>query len=95
MFCQLEARVPEFDAVCSVHCTLYSVQCTVYTVHSTARERRDCVSNSKTLVSNRQNTANPKYKDDSSLLISEYLISAVLECRRPDNCEECRSENRN
>jgi hypothetical protein len=30
---------------------------------------------SETLVSNRQNTASPKYNDDISLLISQYFIS--------------------
>jgi hypothetical protein len=32
-------------------------------------------SNSGTLSSNRQNTSRPKYNDDISLLISQYLIS--------------------
>ncbi len=35
-------------------------------------------SDSGTPASNRQNTENPKYNDDISLLISQYLISAVL-----------------
>ncbi len=36
-----------------------------------------CISNSGTLASNRQNAASPKYNDDISLLISQYLITAV------------------
>ncbi len=61
IFCQFEARVPEYDAVLSVQCTLYG---------GAGR----CVSNSVTLASNRQNTASRKYNDDISLLISQYLI---------------------
>jgi hypothetical protein len=49
-------------------------QCSVYSVHCTGGEG-DCVSNSGTLALNRQNTASPKYNDDISLLISQYLIS--------------------
>jgi hypothetical protein len=35
------------------------------------------MSNSGTLASNTQNTANPKYNDDISSLISQYHISAT------------------
>jgi hypothetical protein len=69
ILCQFEDRVPEFDTVLSVMCTLY--------VQSTAVGGMGCVSNSKTLDSNRQNTSSPKYYDDISLLISQYLISEL------------------
>ncbi len=49
-----------------------SVQCTVYSVHCTGGGR-GCVLNSGTLDSNRQNS--PKYNDDISLHISQYLTS--------------------
>jgi hypothetical protein len=55
VFCQFEARVPEFKAVFSVQCILYR-----------GGEGGGCVSNSGTLASNRQNTASPKYNDDIS-----------------------------
>jgi hypothetical protein len=64
---QFGAGVPEFDAVFSVQCTLYSPQ---------LLGGRGCVSNSRTLASNRLNTAGSKYADDIYLLISQYLISA-------------------
>jgi hypothetical protein len=41
IFCQFEARVPEFDAVFSVHCT--------------GGGGMGCMSNYETLASNRQN----------------------------------------
>jgi hypothetical protein len=66
VFCQFEARVPEVDTVFSVQCTLFSPQ---------LMGSRGCVSNSETQASNMQNTARPKYNDDISLLISQYLIS--------------------
>jgi hypothetical protein len=65
-----EARVPEFYAVFSVECTLYSPQ---------LLGGRGCMSNSRTLASNIQNTANPKHNDGISVLISQYLISGL--CR--------------
>ncbi len=43
VFCQFEARVPEFDAVFNVQCTLYG------------GGGGGCVSNSGTLASNMQN----------------------------------------
>jgi hypothetical protein len=67
--CRLRKRPLEpqkFDAVFSVQCTLYSPQ---------LLGGRGWVSNSGTPASNRQNTASPKYKDDISLLISQYLIA--------------------
>jgi hypothetical protein len=64
-FCQFEAEVPKFDAVFSIQCTLYK------------GEGRGCASNSGILASNRQNIYKPKYKDDISLLISQYLISRL------------------
>jgi hypothetical protein len=66
VFCPFEARVPEYYAVVSVQCTLYSPQ---------LLGGRGCVSNPGTLASNWQNTASPKYNDDISLLISQDLIS--------------------
>ncbi len=36
------------------------------------------MSSSGTLAPNRQNTASPKYNDDISLLISQYLLSACI-----------------
>ncbi len=77
VFCRFEVGVPEFDAVLSVQCILY---------RSTAVRGRGCMSNSRTLASNRQNTARPKYNDDISLLISQYLISA-LSVRRAACCK--------
>jgi hypothetical protein len=68
VFCQFEAEVPEFDAVFSVEFTLYSPQLS---------EGKGCFSNSGTLASNRQNTESPKYNDDISMLISQYLISGA------------------
>ncbi len=65
VFCQFEARVLELYTVFSLKCTLYSPQLLGV---------RGCVSNSVTQASNRQNTASPKYNDDISLLISQYLI---------------------
>jgi hypothetical protein len=62
VFCLFEARVTEFDT------QLFSLP---YTAHCT----QDPVSNSGTLDSNWQNTSSPKYKDDISMLISQYLIS--------------------
>jgi hypothetical protein len=65
--CQFDTKVPEFDEVFSVHCTVY-----------TARGGGGgCVAKSGPLVSNKQKTASPKYNDDIdiSLLISQYLIS--------------------
>jgi hypothetical protein len=59
--CHFEARVTEFD-VC--------VQYTVYTARGGG-----CLPNSGTLASNRQNTASPKYNDDTYLMISQFLIS--------------------
>jgi alpha-D-ribose 1-methylphosphonate 5-triphosphate synthase subunit PhnH len=38
------------------------------------------VTHSGTLASNRQNKASPKYNDDISLLISQYLIPAKHAC---------------
>jgi hypothetical protein len=67
VFCPFEARVPEYYAVVSVRCTLYSPQL--------LGGRRCSVSNPGTPASNWQNTASPKYNDDISLLISQYLIS--------------------
>ncbi len=45
----------------------YSVHCTLYTA-----------SNYGALASNWQNTSSPKYNDDISLLISQYLISSSM-----------------
>jgi hypothetical protein len=59
VFFHFEARVPELT------------QCTL----STAAGGKGCVSNSKTLVSSRQNTASPVYNDDISFLFLQYLIS--------------------
>jgi hypothetical protein len=61
VFCQFES-VPKFDTQPPPP----PVQCTLYSEHW---------SNSGTLVSNWQNTSNPKYNNDISLLISQYLIS--------------------
>jgi hypothetical protein len=58
-----EARVPESDPVFSVQGTL----CT---------GGGGCVSNSGTLASNGQIINSPKYNDDLSLLISQYLFPA-------------------
>ncbi len=54
----------------SVLCTLNSPQ---------LLRGRGYASNSWTLTSNRQNTANSIYNDDISLLISQYLISGKLQ----------------
>jgi hypothetical protein len=70
LFCQFAARVPEFDVVFSVECTR-----TVYSPQLAGD--RGCVSNSGNLASNRQKISSPKYNDDISLLISQYLISAT------------------
>jgi hypothetical protein len=52
--------------------TLFTVQCTVHPVTL----YREGVLNFGTLAFNRQNTASPKYNENISLLISEYLISS-------------------
>jgi hypothetical protein len=65
--CQFEASVSEFDAVYSVHCTLYTSTYSYW-------RGNNCESNSMTLASNRQNTSSPKYNDYISLLILEYII---------------------
>jgi hypothetical protein len=67
VFRQFEAIVPELVVV-----SVYSV-CTLY-----RGEGRDWMSNSGALASKRQNTASPKYNDDISLLISQYLISVEI-----------------
>ncbi len=54
-------------------CSVYSAHCTVHSCWGGGG--RGCVSNSGTLASNGQNTTRPKYNDDISLLISQYLIS--------------------
>ncbi len=64
---KLESQNLAQCSVCSVHC-MYSHQLLL---------SRSCISYSGTLASNRQNTANPEYNDDISLLISQYLISAT------------------
>ncbi len=61
-----ELDVPEFDAVFSVQCTLYSPQ---------LLGGRGRMLNSGILASNRKNTASTKDNDKISLLISQYLIS--------------------
>ncbi len=55
-------------------CSVYSVQCTLYTGGGAGY-----MSNSGTPASNRQNTASPKLNDNTSMLISQYLISAFIE----------------
>jgi hypothetical protein len=65
LFCQLKARVPEFDAVFSVKCTLYSPQLVA---------DRGCVSNSWTLASNWQNTHLTSLCEDyKSPFFQDYL----------------------
>jgi hypothetical protein len=54
VFCQFEARIPEFDGEFSVQ---YS---------DTLYRGEGCVSNCGTPASNRHNAASPKYNDDSS-----------------------------
>ncbi len=63
--CQFEASVTEFDEVLSVQCTVGG----------------GCVLNSGILASNRQNTANPKYNEDISLLISAPLLNRATVSR--------------
>jgi hypothetical protein len=60
LFCLFEARVPEFDTQ-----PLPPNSCGLTPV-----------SNSKTLASKWQKTSSPKYNDDISLQILQYLISA-------------------
>ncbi len=65
VFCQFESRVPEFDAVFSVQCTLYSPQLlwagVAYQILGLLPQ---------------QNTASQKYNDNISFLISQkYHIS--------------------
>jgi hypothetical protein len=71
LFCQFEFRAPEFDAVFSVECTLYSPQ---------LLGGRGSVSSSGTLASNRQNTASPKYNDNLTIphLWSKLFSTSVL-----------------
>ncbi len=65
-------------------------RCVKYTVYF-VRGGGGCVSNSR--MSNRQNTASPKYNDDISLLISQYLTSeagpwyCAFLCSNP--CRNC------
>jgi hypothetical protein len=67
------------DESCHFEARVESDKCSVYTVHCTLfRGGRDYVTNSGTLAStNRQNTACPKYNDDISLLILQYLLSGM------------------
>jgi hypothetical protein len=68
VFCLFGTQVVEFFCHAALppnSCGLYSVHCTLSTA-----------SNSGTLASNWQNASSPKYNDDISLLISQYLISA-------------------
>jgi hypothetical protein len=75
VFRQFEARVPGKLTKCSVYG--YSVP----TVQSIYRGKKGvCVSNSGTPASNRMNIESPKYNDDVSLLISQYLISDLEDC---------------
>ncbi len=57
----------------NVQCTVYSVQCTVYSVQCILYSPQQW--GGGMLASNRQNTGSPKYNDDISFLISQYLIS--------------------
>ncbi len=68
VFGQFKARPQNFYAVFSVESTLYSPQMS---------GKRGCVSSSRTLASNRQSASSPKYNDDISSPISEYLISGI------------------
>jgi hypothetical protein len=65
VFCESKP-VSEFDAVFGEQCTLYSPQLGLL-VKIWA------------LAPNKQNTASPKYNDDISLLISQYLISGCFD----------------
>ncbi len=58
------SQFEELDAVLSLQCT-----------DTVCVGGGGWVSNSGTLVSNRQNRESPKYNDDISLLISQYFIS--------------------
>ncbi len=97
VFCQFEVRLPEFDALFSVHCTVYCVQ-------STAMWGGGCMTNSGALAWSRQNTASPKYIDgtwsDNTSSFALYTVcnSAILEKRRiapigsDGTCEENKEE---
>jgi hypothetical protein len=76
VFCVFKAGVLEFDLVFRIQCIMYSPQ---------LFGSRGCLSNSGALASNRQNTVSPKYNDDISLLISQYLFSAMRSSSRLKN----------
>ncbi len=60
VFCKFEARFPEFDALLGVQCKLYRGGGLRVTFWD--------------FSANMQNKASPKYNDDISFLISQYLI---------------------
>ncbi len=71
VFCLFESRLLDIPPLPPNSCKLDSIHCTL-----------DTASNSGTLALSSENTSSPKYNDDISMLILQYLISGVY-CTLP------------